>query len=210
METDLGPQAEFKRNRIIDCATDAFLTYGLDGTNLENIAIAAGVGKATIYRYYSGKDELFADCVLVGSQMASPEATALLSAGMPVRQTLARYAALHMARMLQPAVGAHSRYEFARLALIASQTHPELARNCVARYRTELLEPLEAFMQDRMDKGELAPNDPRFLARHFVQMLFFTNSVMLEPTQVEEFQDIEKLAESKADLFLNGAAHRAG
>jgi AcrR family transcriptional regulator len=48
------------RARILDGALDVFARDGFANATLAGIAKAAGLGAASIYRYYASKDELFA------------------------------------------------------------------------------------------------------------------------------------------------------
>lgn len=48
------------RARILDSALEVFARDGFESATMANIARAAGVGAASIYRYYTSKDELFA------------------------------------------------------------------------------------------------------------------------------------------------------
>jgi AcrR family transcriptional regulator len=48
-----------KKNRIIEAAARAFAAKGFAGTVMTDIAVQAGIGKGTIYEYFSGKEELF-------------------------------------------------------------------------------------------------------------------------------------------------------
>jgi len=48
-----------RRDRIVTAATTVFSRFGYRKTALEDVAAEAGVGKATLYHYFSGKDELF-------------------------------------------------------------------------------------------------------------------------------------------------------
>jgi len=47
--------------RILEAAGEQFRTYGYRKTSLEEIAAAAGVGKATLYHYVDGKDQLLGE-----------------------------------------------------------------------------------------------------------------------------------------------------
>src|SRR5215475_7221152 len=47
-----------KRPVIIRAATALFATRGVDATSMRDIAEAAGVREAAIYRYFAGKEEL--------------------------------------------------------------------------------------------------------------------------------------------------------
>ena len=45
---------------ILQAALDLFIERGVEGASIEQIAKNAGVGKPTIYRRWSGKEELIA------------------------------------------------------------------------------------------------------------------------------------------------------
>ncbi len=50
---------ERRRTEILDAATQIFARVGFAGTDVQEIAAAAGVGKGTVYRYFPSKEELF-------------------------------------------------------------------------------------------------------------------------------------------------------
>ena len=50
--------AEERRAQIMDSATDLILGRGLAHCTLEEVAVAAGISKALIYRHFSSRDEL--------------------------------------------------------------------------------------------------------------------------------------------------------
>jgi TetR/AcrR family transcriptional regulator, mexJK operon transcriptional repressor len=56
---DLTPHAQAKRERIHRAAHTLFMQQGFEATSMEAIAIAAGVSKPTLYRYYQNKEALF-------------------------------------------------------------------------------------------------------------------------------------------------------
>ena len=51
-----------RRNEILSAATACFLGFGFSGTSLANIARSASMSKATLYRYFSSKEEIFMSC----------------------------------------------------------------------------------------------------------------------------------------------------
>jgi AcrR family transcriptional regulator len=53
-EEQLDPYSE----RILDAARDQFRTYGLRRTSIDDIAHAAGVGRATVFRRFANRDAL--------------------------------------------------------------------------------------------------------------------------------------------------------
>jgi TetR/AcrR family transcriptional regulator len=67
-------RADLTRSRILEAAVREFSAYGLAGARTEQIAEAAGVNKALLYYYFSGKDALYSaalEAVAVGVQNAS-------------------------------------------------------------------------------------------------------------------------------------------
>jgi AcrR family transcriptional regulator len=198
---ELGPR---KRAAIVTCATEAFLTHGFAAANLENIAIAAGVGKATIYRYFPDKEHLFAECVLNAARLATAPAGIVLPIDQPIEAVLADFAERHMRRMLQPVFGRHPFYELARMVLATPLTHPELARSCSEVFRHDLSVPLTAYFQAMLDAGRLAGDDAAFLATHFLQTVFFTTAIVLQPGLAAELAAPAEQARRKVRLFLHG------
>ena len=47
------------RSRLIDCARVLFAKNGLEGTSMNDIALAAGRGRRTLYTYFKSKDEIY-------------------------------------------------------------------------------------------------------------------------------------------------------
>jgi len=54
----LQQKTNTKRPTIVQVATSLFAARGIDGTSMRDIAQAAGVREAAIYRHFAGKDEL--------------------------------------------------------------------------------------------------------------------------------------------------------
>jgi len=54
--------AEARRNGLLGAATSCFLSAGFAGTSLDAIARTASMSKATVYRHFSSKEEIFMAC----------------------------------------------------------------------------------------------------------------------------------------------------
>ncbi len=50
--------------RILDAALDRFTTFGVRRTTMDDIAAAAGIGRATVYRRFAGRDEIIRAVIL--------------------------------------------------------------------------------------------------------------------------------------------------
>jgi AcrR family transcriptional regulator len=56
---DAPEDPDSARERLIDAAEDCFARFGVAKTTVEDVASAAGISRATIYRYFDGgRDEL--------------------------------------------------------------------------------------------------------------------------------------------------------
>jgi AcrR family transcriptional regulator len=60
----LDQKPDTKRPTIVRAATALFAEKGIDATSMRDIADAAGVREAAIYRHFTGKDELARDIFL--------------------------------------------------------------------------------------------------------------------------------------------------
>lgn len=50
--------------RILDAALDRFTTFGIRRTTMDDVAAAAGVGRATVYRRFAGRDDIVRAVIL--------------------------------------------------------------------------------------------------------------------------------------------------
>jgi AcrR family transcriptional regulator len=78
--TEKGSRAWAKREQILAGARRAFLRDGFAATSTDAIAAEATISKRTLYSYYAGKEELFAD-VLRRLTIENPQTQVLASVG---------------------------------------------------------------------------------------------------------------------------------
>ena len=55
-----------RKQRIIEAALSVFDKSGIDKTTMEEIAVEAGFGKATLYYYYPSKDHVYKEIMVTG------------------------------------------------------------------------------------------------------------------------------------------------
>lgn len=61
---DAPVDAEWARDRLLDAAETCFGQFGLAKTTIEDVAKEASVSRATVYRYFSGRDEVVSGVIL--------------------------------------------------------------------------------------------------------------------------------------------------
>ena len=52
-------QRDLRKQSILDGALKVFKTHGIEKTTMDEIALESGFGKATLYYYFTSKDEVF-------------------------------------------------------------------------------------------------------------------------------------------------------
>jgi len=156
------PRSERAEQAILDATLDAIGECGIEGVRCEDVAARAGVGKATLYRRWQGKEELLiAAFASLKSPLPEPR-------GDSVREDLTAMLAVMAADADDP------RYA-QQFALLhgEEQRYPLL----VARYRDEVAEPrrelIRSVLRRGIETGELRPDTDIEVA-----MLALTGAVM--------------------------------
>lgn len=64
----LSVEDDESKQEILDCARDLYIEYGLRRTTMEDVAKRAGIGRATLYRRFSDKEQLFQAVIMRDAQ----------------------------------------------------------------------------------------------------------------------------------------------
>jgi AcrR family transcriptional regulator len=141
------PRSEQAEQAIIDAALSLFAEEGPDGLCIERVAARAGVGKATIYRRWPGKEDLLL-AAITALKAPLPE-----PAGRSVREDLVTL----VSAMCQHGADPRQAREFA-LLLGEGAKYPRL----MARYLETVLEPrrevIRTVLRRGIATGELRPD----------------------------------------------------
>jgi AcrR family transcriptional regulator len=124
--------------RILDATLQLLADDGYDGLTIEAVAAAAGVGKASVYRRFAGKEELVIEAVASLSEQPEP------TDGMGVRDELVSLLEAVRRKSDSSVTGKL----FPRL-LGASVDNPELMK----RYREQVLDPRRQRFLDVLARG---------------------------------------------------------
>ena len=132
------PRSERADRAIIDAALSVFAESGTEGLCIERVAARAGVGKATIYRRWPGKEDLLLDAI-GALQNPLPE-----PAGESVREDLVTI----LGAMRDSVADPRRAREFA-LLLGEGAKYPRL----MARYVETMLEPRREVIRSVLRRG---------------------------------------------------------
>ncbi|MEL6247787.1 MAG: TetR/AcrR family transcriptional regulator [Cyanobacteria bacterium J06554_6] len=195
-------QTEDTQARILKAAQRLFARQGYGGTTTRDLAKAAGVAEGTLFRHFENKKailievatrgwvDLLTDLLTELSEMGSYKAVA---------QVMRR-------RMLNMAANT----DMMRVCFMEAQFHPDLRERVQSEVILKMTDVAEAFFQTAMDRGTYRPMNPRIVARIFLGM--FTVAGFSQNTFAEDAsspQDMKELAETLADIFLNGVLEKA-
>jgi AcrR family transcriptional regulator len=141
------PRSERAERAILDAALELFGESGVAGVGIEAVAARAGVGKATIYRRWPGKEELLLDALaLLKSPLPEP-------AGASVREDLVAMLAVMCQDTADPV-----RVRRFALLLGEGEKYPKIMQ----RYKDTVLEPrremIRSVLRRGIATGELRPD----------------------------------------------------
>lgn len=92
-------RADLTRGRILDAAVREFSENGLAGARTEQIAEAAGVNKALLYYYFTGKDALYQAALELVAQRVVAASMASMTSGHSAGEQILHFALNHFDRI---------------------------------------------------------------------------------------------------------------
>jgi AcrR family transcriptional regulator len=193
-------QREEVRRRLLETAAAHFAEHGLEGAQVDAIALAAGFAKGTLYNYFASKEELFAEVLAEGCRQAVQRYASVPREG-SVRECLLALAAADVAVLREEE-------QFMKVVIreamsFRPQTYPLIVAH-LAPYVAEVEKVLARGRTSReIRKGLSAPQ----LALVFVGILVLLfvqhwGSGGAWPT-------LDEIPQLVVTLFLDGAAHAA-
>lgn len=97
-------KSEERRQAILDVAREAFTQLGFENTTMSEIANRTGGSKATLYNYFSSKEELFAAVIDEFGRQRIAEAFMSMNPDKPVREEITRLGIHYLRFILNPDV----------------------------------------------------------------------------------------------------------
>jgi AcrR family transcriptional regulator len=157
------PRSELADRAIIEAALEVFAENGMAGLCIEQVAARAGVGKATIYRRWPGKEDLLLDAI---SRLREPLPT---PAGTSVRDDLIALLDSMSTHWSDP-----SRARLLSLMLGEGARYPRL----MDRYQATVLEPRREVVRSVLRRG-VATGELRADISIDAALLMLTGAIVL-------------------------------
>jgi AcrR family transcriptional regulator len=185
------PRSDQAEQAIIAAALAVFAEYGPDAMGIEQVAVRAGVGKATIYRRWPGKEELLLDVVgALCTPLPQPR-------GRSVRADLTALVEALCKEAADPVRGR----QFA-LLLGEGLKYPRL----LARYNELVMEPRREVLASVLRRG-LATGELREGADVDAALALLTGAVLARVGRGREVTD-DQYAEGVVSELVRGLAAR--
>lgn len=202
-----------RREQILQTAVSLFSDRGFSGTTTKEIANAAGVSEATVFKHFASKDVLFA--AILEAKMCNEglhtfpwETNEPLTAAMAAKDDLAVFYefAKQTLEKHQSDIG------FMRLLFYSALEEHELAERFFSEFVIKIYDFLGDYLKQRQKDGAIRQIDPRIIVRSFLGMLIHhsLNNILWDKNR--QILDIsnETAARSFAEMILCGASTKCG
>jgi len=192
------PSSEIQpRTRILQAAQRLFAAKGFEGTTTRDLAQTAGVAEGTLFRYFANKKAILVEVATSGWVDILTDLLTELS-------EMGSYKAI--AQVMRRRIwNLQKNADIMRVCFMEVQFHPDLRD----RIQTEVIDKMtavaEAFFQTAIDKGIYRQMDAKLGAKVFLGLFAiagFSDHTLIEPNASP--QEMQKMAEGLADIFLNG------
>lgn len=199
---------EERRLQILAVAVSLFSERGFRGTTTKEIAQAAGVSEAMVFRHFATKQELYA--AILDHKACSGdrfEPAEMAADGIKRKDDRAVFESL--------ALGALEHHEkdpdFQRLLLHSALEKHELAQMFFDEFVRRVYEFLGSYIRKRQREGALIEMDPAIVVRCFIGMVMHhsLNNNLWDPKRRLLNVSNESAAKYFTDILLNGITAKA-
>lgn len=200
-------KGDARREQILETAVELFSQRGFKGTTTKEIARAAGVSEAIIFRHYATKDELYAAILenkgcQEGVHRFAWENNERLKTALEQKDDLAVFynIALDAMNKHQADVG------FLRLLFYSALEEHDLAERFFNEFVTRVYVFIGDYIRTRQRDGAFRPFDARIAVRAFLGMMIHHSLNNILWDKKRRIVDItnEQAAKQFADLFVHG------
>jgi len=200
--------AEERRLQILRVAVSLFSQRGFVGTTTKEIAQAAGVSEAMVFRHFATKQELYSailDHKACSGDTMNPEA--MVAEALQEKDDRKVFERL--------AVGALDHHEcdpeFQRLLLHAALEGHELAQMFFEKFVRRVYELLGNYIAERQRDGAMVAMDPAIVVRAFIGMVIHhsLNNNLWDPQRRLLKISNQEAAKQFSDILLNGISREA-
>jgi len=189
-----------RRKQILEVATELFARNGFDGVTTRQVADAAGITEAMVFRHFATKDDLYWEVL---SAKSAPDdikkrLTEKLNSDVDPIEIFTAIARDVLNRNLQDPAKC-------RLLLFSGLENHRLSQRYFKTYMSEWYEMLAGYIRRQIAEGRFRRVDPLLAARGFIGMVFH-HYLVQELFGGGKYQsyDVDEVARTMAELWLGG------
>ena len=196
-----------RREQILRTAVDLFSQRGFKGTTTKEIAKAAGVSEAIIYRHFATKDELYG--AILDSKSCQDglhrfpwEGNEVLQVAIKARDDFAVFYNIAL-----EAMNNHQKdVSFMRLLFYSALEEHQLAARFFGEFVSQVYGFIGEYVRERQDEGGMREVEPRIVVRAFLGMLIHHSLNNILWDKQRRLLDItnEEAAKNFAEIVLRG------
>jgi AcrR family transcriptional regulator len=199
-----------RRSQILQVAIKLFSLYGFRGTTTKEIARAAGVSEAMVFRHFATKDELY-HAIL---DWKACEGRAVNPLEMIAEATASKDDEKVFYQIILGALNKHEGDpEFMRLLFHSALEGHELAEIFIEQNIAPIYEFLSAYIVQRQKDGAIRQNiNPRVIVRALVGMMIhhaLNNSLWDRKRRLLDISN-EEAAKNFTEILLQGVKQQKG
>ncbi|WP_017758793.1 TetR/AcrR family transcriptional regulator [Pseudacidovorax intermedius] len=191
---------------LLLAASQVFREKGFEGASMGDIAARAASSKATLYGYFSSKDELFVAVTIAAAESHfEPIFDALGKEDDEFEPALRRYGEKFLIAACSPEAVQAQR------AVIAEAGRSDVGRQFYEQGPRKGMQELATFLELHMQRGSMRQTDPLIAARHLSALLDAETMLprMLGFEQAWTRAQLRAYARRAIDAFLNGYGNPA-
>lgn len=157
-----------RRSQILHVAENLFAKKGFRGTTTKEIALAAGVSEAIVFRHFATKQELYSAIIDHNScKSGTMDPRCWVEDAVKAKDDYGVFYGLALGAMkhheLEP--------EFMRLLMYAALEEHDLAQMFFTRFVMDVYEFLSGYVTERQKDGAFRTIDPKVAVRAFAGMI---------------------------------------
>ena len=192
----IRPSSKKRQAGLIAAAASLFAAKGFNGTTTKEIAKAAGVSEALVFKYFPTKRALYA--AILEEKVTVNELLEAVEKVSKKRDDHRVFTMIASSR-IRPNVDS----TLLRLLLFSALEGHELSEMFFGKHHKIFYDYLATYIRTRIDDGAFRPVDPLLAARAFIGMVVH-HRLLHEIFEVPMHQSHEDTVSTYVDLFLTG------
>ncbi len=188
-----------KYDQVLVGARQVFMVDGYEGGSVDAIARAAGVSKATLYKYFPDKRMLFMEVANVECQRQAGAALDIIDRAAPPREVMGQ-TGRHFLSFITSKFG----QQVYRICVAESDRFPELGRRFYESGPAVMRVEMAAYFAQACARGELDIEDYTMAADQFGELCkadLWTRLMFGVIEQVSE-ADIDRVVDQAVETFM--------